>query len=188
MSRLGTPKSRLGFGTPKSRPVSSRSRYSKVSSRLGFEAPCLDSTSGIILFRIGPIIDKKLPIEQAGFRPGRDSIEQVLALTSFIETGFEKRLKTDTVFFDLSAAYDTIWHNGVILKLIKINKCKNTIKLLKHMTGPRNFTVLLGGDLSKTRMIKNRVPQGSVLASTFFNVYTADIPDTIFRNLLILTT
>ena len=48
------------------------------------------------------------------------------------------------------------------------------------MTEPRNFTILLGDDLSKTRMIKNGVSQGSVLvAPTFFNVYTADIPDTI---------
>ena len=47
------------------------------------------------------------------------------------------------------------------------------------MTGPRNFTVLLGGDLSKTKMIKNIVLQKLVLASTFFNVYTADISNTI---------
>ena len=38
--------SRLGLDTPKSR-VSSRSRYSKVSSRLGLKAPCLDFTSSI---------------------------------------------------------------------------------------------------------------------------------------------
>ena len=49
------------------------------------------------------------------------------------------------------------------------------------MTRPRNFTVLLGDNLSKTRIIKNGVLHGSVLASTFFNVYTADISDTISR-------
>ena len=48
------------------------------------------------------------------------------------------------------------------------------------MTEPRNFTILPEDDLSKTRMIKNGVSQGSVLvAPTFFNVFTADIPDTI---------
>ena len=39
-----------------------------------------------------------LPMEQAGFKPGRDTIEQVLTLISFVEAGFEKRLKTGTVF------------------------------------------------------------------------------------------
>ena len=56
------------------------------------------------------------------------------------------------------------------------------------MTGPNNFTVLLGGDLNKTRMIKNGVSPGLVLAPIFFNVSTTDIPDTISRNLLMLTT
>ena len=134
-------------------------------------------TEHIILFRIGPIIDKRLPTEQAGFQPGRDTTEQVLPLIFFVKTGFEKRPKTGTAFFDLSAAYSTVWHNG----LTKIIKYKKTVKQLKRMTGPRNFTVLLGGDLSKMKIIKNGVPQGSVLALAFFNVYTADIPDTISR-------
>ena len=41
--------------------------------------------------------------------------------------------------------------------------------------------MLLGSDLSKTRIIKNGVPQGSVFASVFFNVYISDLPDTISR-------
>ena len=49
------------------------------------------------------------------------------------------------------------------------------------MTGLRNFTALLGGDLSKTRTIKNGAPQGSVLAPTFFNTPTLDPLDTIYR-------
>ena len=53
----------------------------------------------IILFRIRAIIDQMLPMEQTGFRPGRDTTEQVLAINSFVEAGFKKRLKTGTVFF-----------------------------------------------------------------------------------------
>ena len=137
----------------------------------------------MILSRIGPIIERKLPMEQTSFRPGRGNTEQVLALTSLIETGFKKPFKTSTVFF-LSATYDTVWHNGLMLKLIKIMKCKKTLKLLKHMTGPRNFTVLLVGDLSMTKIIKNGVQQRSVLAPLFFNVYTTDIPNTISLNFI----
>ena len=106
----------------------------------------------IILFRIGPIIDQMLPMEQTGFTPGRDTTDQNLTLTSFVEACCEKRLKTGIVFFNLSAACDTVWYNGLMLKLIK-----RTIKLLKRMIGSRNFTVLLGGDLRKTRTIKNSV-------------------------------
>ena len=85
-------------------------------------------TERIILFRIGPIIDKKIPPEQAGFRPGKDTTEQVLALSSLVETGFEKQLKTATVLFDLTGAYDTVWHNGLRLKLFKMIKMPKEYK------------------------------------------------------------
>ena len=93
-------------------------------------------------------------MKQISFRHDKDITEQVLALFYFVETMFEKRHKIGTVFFNLSAAYDTLWHNGLMLKLFKIIQCKKTIKLLKRMTGPKKFTVLLGGDLSKARIIK----------------------------------
>lgn len=41
-----------------------------------------------------PLINKVLPIEQAGFREGRSYCEQVLALTYFVEAGYQKYLKT----------------------------------------------------------------------------------------------
>ena len=53
-------------------------------------------------------------MDQAGFR---STGEQVLALTTFIKIGLESRLKTGTVFLDLTAAYDTVWHKGLLLKL-----------------------------------------------------------------------
>ena len=65
---------------------------------------------------------------------------------------------------DLSAAYDTVWTGGLMYKLSKAIPCKTTLKLLGTMTGPRQFHVVLGGTESKLRIIKNGVPQGSVLA------------------------
>ena len=101
-----------------------------------------------------------LPIEPAGFKPGRDATEQVLALTSFVEAGFKKRLKTGTVLFDLSALVFHCMVQWTIAQIIKIIKCKKCMKLLKRMAGPKNFTVLRGSDLSNTRTIKNGFPQG----------------------------
>ena len=47
-------------------------------------------------------------MDQAGFRHGHSNGDQVTALTTHIENGFEKRLKTGGVFLDLTAMYDTI--------------------------------------------------------------------------------
>ena len=128
--------------------------------------------------RIRDTVGKILREEQAGFRPKRDTSEQVLALTSYIEAAYERKQKAGAIFIDLSAAYDTVWRDGLMLKLARTLKCKKTLKLLGLMTGTRYFHVCLGGDTSKTRKLKNGVPQGSVLAPTLFNLYISDIPAT----------
>ena len=132
----------------------------------------------ILLTRLTLYIDHQLPPSQAGFRPNRNTTEQILALTTIIESGFERRKKTGVVLVDLSAAYDTVWIGGLKLKLAKLIPCQTTLKLLSTMLGTRQYHVILGGNKSKTRKIKNGVPQGSVLAPTLFNVYIRDMPET----------
>jgi len=51
-------------------------------------------------------------LDQAGCRPGRSTCEQVLALSTFIENGFQQKLKTGAVFVDLTAAFDTVGQAG----------------------------------------------------------------------------
>jgi hypothetical protein len=59
----------------------------------------------LILQRIKPLTDAAVPVSQAGFRKNRSCTELVMALTSHIEAG--RKLKTGTIFIDLTAAYDT---------------------------------------------------------------------------------
>jgi hypothetical protein len=47
-------------------------------------------------------------------RKNRSCTEQVLVLTSEIEVGFQRKLKPGVVFIDLTAAYDTLWRDGLI--------------------------------------------------------------------------
>src|SRR6195952_5295670 len=64
--------------------------------------------------RLSPLIESVPPKEQAGIRAGRNCCDQVLALSTHIEKDFQKRLKTGAVFLDLTAAYDTVWKDGLI--------------------------------------------------------------------------
>ena len=84
----------------------------------------------ITLTRLTPFLDPLISNEQAGFRQKRSTAEQVIALTSYIEAGYENRLKTGAVLIDLSAAYDTVWTGGLMFKLAKAIPCKKTLRLI----------------------------------------------------------
>ena len=103
----------------------------------------------IVLTRITLYIDPHIPVQQAGFRPQRGTTEQVLALTTHIESGYERKLKTGAVLIDLSAAYDTVWTGGLMLKLAKLIPCRKILKILSVMTGTRQFHVVIGGEKVK---------------------------------------
>lgn len=135
----------------------------------------------IILKRIEPIVEKTIPIFQAGFRPNRGCCDQVLAITSYQEKGYNVNTKTGAAFIDLSAAYDTVWKHGLLLKLARIIPCQFLLRYLGNSLGNRNFRVLLGNRVSKSRVLNNGLPQGSVLASTLFNIYTHDLPSTLYN-------
>jgi Reverse transcriptase (RNA-dependent DNA polymerase) len=97
--------------------------------------------------------------------------EQVLALTSHIEAGFQRKLKTGAVFIDLTAAYDTVSREGLLLKFMRVVPWAKLAKILNNMLSNRFFQVNLGANISRWR----RLPQGSVLAPILFILYMADI-------------
>ena len=80
---------------------------------------CYKLLEHLALQRISPTVEDLLSPEQAGFRKGRSTCDQVAALTTFIENGFQQNLKTGAVFLDLAAVYDTVWHTGLLYKLTK---------------------------------------------------------------------
>jgi len=117
--------------------------------------------------------------DQAGFRRGRSTCDQVAALTTHIENGFQSNLKTGAAFLDLTAAYDTVWYTGLLYKLTKCMEpwFVNIIDLLlrnRHM----------GDDISSWRIQANGLPKGSVLAPTLFNLYINDLPATSIRKFI----
>ncbi len=69
---------------------------------------CFKLLECLILHWISPVLEKTVTDEQARFRQGRSTGDQVLALTTYIENGFQLNQKTGTVFLDLTVAYDTV--------------------------------------------------------------------------------
>lgn len=84
-----------------------------------------------------------IPVEQVGFRNGRSCSDLVLFLTTHFETSFEKCLKTAVTFIDVTAAYDTVWREGLFYKLLKVVPCLKTCNLINNFLTNRLFQVFI---------------------------------------------
>ena len=87
------------------------------------------------------------------------------------------------VFLDLTAAYDTVWHKGLLVKLSKVLPCW-AVSVIELLLGQRRFRVHMGDISSSWRMQNNGLPQWAVLAPTLFNLYINDLPATACRKLI----
>ena len=75
----------------------------------------------MILNTIAPVIEQRLIMEQAGFRPGKPCISQLLNMTQNIEDAYHRGMITGAAFVNIYAAYDTVNHILPIHKLYNIN-------------------------------------------------------------------
>ena len=167
---VAIPKPGKPVGDPKSyRPISLLCVLYKILGKL-------------IYARVEPLIDPFLPKEQAGFRRGKSTVNQVVLLTQNIENSFEAKKKAGAVFIDLTAAYDTVWHRGLTCKLLRLLPDKHMVGIIMELVRSRSFTLTTGdSQQSRLRRLKNGVPQGSVLALFLFNIYTYHLPSMISR-------
>ena len=136
----------------------------------------------LIYARVEPLIDPLLSIEQAGFRRGKSTVDQVVLLTQNMEDSFEAKKKAGAVFVNLTGAYDTFWHCGFIFKLLKLLPDKHMVRMIMEFVRNRIFTLTTGDSKqSRLRHLKNGVPQRSVLAPVLFNINTYNLPSMISR-------
>ena len=134
----------------------------------------------LLLYRISPIINPLLSNDQASFRQARSTVDQVVRLTQSIKQSCHDKEVTGVVFLDLTATYDTVWHQGMRLKLQRMISSTHVTDFIMELLYSRSF-VLHTSDrqTSKPHRLKNGVAQGSVLAPILYNIYTSDFPTTL---------
>ena len=124
----------------------------------------------------------QLPHNQAGFRKRPSTADQVTLKAHDIDDSFEAIEAAGANLVNLTAAYDTVWHGGLTLKLLRMLPDRHMVRLFLELISNRSFVLKTSdGPQSRLRRLKNDIPKGSVLAPFLFNIYIHDLPDTISK-------
>jgi hypothetical protein len=76
----------------------------------------------------------------------------------------------------VAAAFDKVWHNGLIHKLVELKVPYYLIMIIKKFLENRTFVVKIDGTESGIYFIFCGIPQGGVLSPTLFSIFINDIP------------
>ncbi|GBO36806.1 putative RNA-directed DNA polymerase from transposon BS [Araneus ventricosus] len=122
--------------------------------------------------------NKILCPEQFGFRKSLTTTHQLLRVVEYITSGFEKGECTGAVFLDVQKAFDRVWIQGLIHKLIRYKIPPHLLQLLKSYLEERKFAVKIGNSLSEAKIMRAGIPQGGKISPVLYSLYVNDIPKT----------
>ena len=113
--------------------------------------------------------------DQEGFSKSKNTIRYLNRLNLGIKVDKENCLTVICIFIDFEKAFDSVWKQGVIMKLHKLGIQGNILKLVNSFLFTRKVALNINGEVGPSRQCSEYgLPQGSVLSPALFKIYISD--------------
>lgn len=120
---------------------------------------------------------------QSGFRKGRNTLDALLCLESEIRKAHTNKEMVVAVFFDIEKAYDMLWKEGLLIKLLKMGIGGKLFNWVRNFLFERKIEVRVGSVYSNVAPVDNGTPQGSVCSPVLFDIMINDIFENVEENI-----
>lgn len=141
--------------------------------------PCMGKMAEkVILWRLKDFEREHdiIPPEQFGFRDGHSTTDQVLRVVEHVTDSFNRKRHTGAVFLDVAKAFDKVWHEGLLHKLLDAGFPIGLVQIIRSYLENRKFRAKIGTTRSTMKDITSGVPQGSILSPFLFAIFMSDVP------------
>ena len=91
----------------------------------------------------------------------------------------DQGITTQSIFFDISKAFDRVWHKGLLKKIEAVGIRGNLALWFQNYLQNRKQAVVIKGKKSEYKTVPSGVPQGSVSGPMLFLIYINDITKNI---------
>ncbi|KAK2193002.1 hypothetical protein NP493_18g00015 [Ridgeia piscesae] len=118
----------------------------------------------ILLNRLKPQAEKIIAEEQADFRPGRSTTEQIVNLRILCEKYLQHQQDLYHVFIDFKKAFDTVWHAALWATMRHFNINAKLIRMIQNLYDKATSAVYLNNSIGDWFRTTVGVRQGCVLS------------------------
>ncbi|PIK35145.1 hypothetical protein BSL78_28030 [Apostichopus japonicus] len=126
----------------------------------------------VIQYRLEGYMEREMSIEQAGFRKGRGTRDQIANLRWILERSREFQRPVYMCFIDYSKAFDCVDHPTLWTMLTEMGIPKHLVHVIKSLYNEQEAKVRTEYGDTENFNIGKGVRQGCILSPYLFNLYS----------------